>query len=60
MARNKGEGWLRIKKYADGDTVLFCFQTLRAADGKRVENSKVVGLLKDFPSEKRNGRKWRD
>jgi len=52
MARNKGEGWLRIKKYADGDTVLFCFQTLRAADGKRVENSKIVGLLKDFPSEK--------
>lgn len=55
MARNKGEGWLRIKKYAGGDTILFCYQTLRAEDGmkgKKVENSKVVGLLKDFPSTK--------
>lgn len=52
MARNKGEGWLRIRKYAGGNTVLFCFYTARASDGKRVEHSKVVGLLKDFPSEK--------
>ena|ERR1039458_7089259 len=52
MARNKGEGWLRVKKYADGDTVLFCFQTLRHSDGKRVENHKVVGLLSEFPTER--------
>ena len=50
--RNKGEGWLRVKKYADGDMVLFCFQTVRPLDGKRVENSKRVGLLRDFPSER--------
>ena len=52
MARNKGEGWLRIKKYTAGDTVLFCYQTLRTSDGKTVENHKVVGLLRDFPNEK--------
>src|SRR5208337_3526735 len=50
--RNNGEGWLRTKKYADGDTVLFCYQTVRPSDGHRVENCKRVGLLKDFPSEK--------
>ncbi len=50
--RNNGEGWLRVRKYAEGDTVLFCYQTLRPSDGRRVENSKRVGLLKDFPSEK--------
>ncbi len=50
--RNNGEGWLRIKRYAEGDTVLFCYQTLRPSDGHRVENSKRVGLLTDFPSEK--------
>lgn len=57
MARNKGEGWLRVRKYAAGETVLFCFQTLRLSDGKRVENSRVVGLLKNFPSLKSQ---WRE
>ena len=52
MARNKGEGWLRTKRYADGDTVLFCYQTLRSSGGKKVENHKVVGLLRNFPTEK--------
>jgi hypothetical protein len=45
------EGWLREKKYADGMTWLFCYQTTRQADGKRVENSKRVGLVADFPTE---------
>jgi len=50
--RTKGEGWLRRKQYADGMTWLFCFQTIRPSDGKRVENAKRVGLVADFPSEK--------
>jgi integrase len=45
-------GWLRKKKYAGGLTWLFCFQVTRASDGKRVENSKTVGLVADFPNEK--------
>jgi hypothetical protein len=48
----KQQGWLRKKKYADGMTWLFCFQTTRQSDGKRVENSKRVGLVADFPTEK--------
>lgn len=52
MARNKAEGWLRIKQYAAGKTVLFCYQTMRSLDGKKVENHKVVGLLHDFPTER--------
>jgi integrase len=50
--RKSGEGWLRTKEYAGGKTVLFCFYTLRASDGKRVENSRRVGLLKNFSTEK--------
>ena len=52
MPRRAGEGWLRVKRYADGDTVLFCFQTRRNSDGKLVENHRRVGLLRDFPSVK--------
>src|SRR5207245_3360363 len=47
----KQQGWLRKKKYADGMTWPFCYQTTRQADGKRVENSKRVGLVADFPTE---------
>lgn len=32
-------------------TWLFCYQTTRQADGKRVENSKRVGLVSNFPTE---------
>ncbi len=45
-------GWLRKKKYVDGMTWLFCFQVTRPTDGKRVENSKTVGLVANFPNEK--------
>jgi integrase len=48
----KQQGWLRRKKYADGMTWLYCFQTTRQSDGKRVENSKRIGLVADFPTEK--------
>src|ERR1035438_6956685 len=52
MPRQAGEGWLRIKRYAAGDTVLFCFQTRRNSDGKLVENHRRIGLLSDFSSTK--------
>ncbi len=45
-------GWLRKKKYTAGMTWIFCFQVTRPSDGKRVENSKPVGLVADFPDEK--------
>jgi hypothetical protein len=45
----KAEGWLRKKKYADGETWLFCYYTTRPEDNKRVEHSQRVGLVKDFP-----------
>jgi integrase len=47
----KQQGWLRKKKYADGMTWLYCFQTTRQSDDKRVENSKRVGLVVDFPTQ---------
>ncbi|SRR5260370_28025988 len=39
------QGWLRRKKYADGMTWLYCFQTTRQSDGKR------LGLVSDFPTQ---------
>ena len=44
-------GWLRKKKYAAGMTWLFCYLVTRPTDGKRVENSKPIGLVEDFPNE---------
>lgn len=44
-------GWLRKKMYSNGLVWLFCFQATRPLDGKRVENSKRVGLVADFPDE---------
>jgi integrase len=49
MAKKK-RGWLRRKMYADGLTVLFCYMVTRPSDGKRVENSKRIGLACDFPT----------
>lgn len=48
----KRQGWLRKKKYADGLTWLFCYIVTRPSDGKRVENSKRIGLVDDFPSQR--------
>jgi len=36
----------------DGMTWLFCYLVHRPSDGKRVENSKRVGLVADFPAER--------
>jgi integrase len=47
----KSEGWLRKKRYADGETWLYCYYTTRPEDGKRVEHSQRVGLVKDYPTE---------
>jgi integrase len=49
----KAEGWLRKKTYADGETWLFCYYVTRTADNKRVERSQRVGLVKDFPTERK-------
>lgn len=51
MARTQ-RGWLRKKMYANGMTWLYCFQVTRPLDGKRVENSKTIGFVADFPNDK--------
>jgi integrase len=43
-------GWLRKKKYAEGMTWLFCYLVTRPTDGKRVENSKLIGPVENFPN----------
>jgi len=43
-------GWLRRKMYAEGEVWLFCYYVPRAG-GKPVENSKLIGLVRDFPVE---------
>jgi integrase len=43
-----GKGTLSKKQRANGLTWIYRFQTTRASDGKRVENTKVVGLVKDI------------
>jgi integrase len=45
-------GWLRKRKYTEGMTWLFCYLVTRPTDGKRVENSKPIGLVEDFPEER--------
>lgn len=42
-----GRGTVSKKKRAHGLTWIYRFQTTRALDGKRVENTRVVGLVKD-------------
>jgi integrase len=49
--RGDGEGWLRKKKYSDGEMWLYCYFVTRVEDGKRVEHSKRVGLVEDFKTE---------
>lgn len=47
-----GKGTVSIKKRANGLTWIYRYQVVRAADGKNVENTKVIGLVKDIgPSE---------
>ncbi len=44
----QGKGWLRRKKYAEGEVWLFCYNVPRPGS-RPVENAKVIGLVKDFP-----------
>lgn len=44
-------GWLKVEKRKSGKVWVFCFRKNRASDGKRVEQSRVVGSLTDFPNE---------
>jgi integrase len=46
----KSEGWLRRKIYSEGEVWLFCFYVPRPG-GRPAENSRVIGLVKDFPRE---------
>jgi integrase len=43
-----GKGTVSKKQRANGLTWIYRFQTMRALDGKKVENTKVVGLVKDI------------
>jgi hypothetical protein len=42
---SKINGWLRQRMRADGMTWLWCYQRLKARDGKMVENFLRLGLL---------------
>jgi integrase len=43
-----GKGTVSKKRRANGLTWIFRFQTTRALDGKKVENTKVIGLVKEI------------
>ena len=45
-----GKGTVTKKKRAHGLTWIYRFQTTRVLDGKTVENTKVIGLVKDIGS----------
>lgn len=44
----KAEGWLRRKEYEEGEVWLFCYNVPRPGS-RPAENTKVIGLVKDFP-----------
>lgn len=44
----KAEGWLRRKRYAEGEVWLFCWGVPRPGQ-RAAENSRLIGLVKDFP-----------
>jgi integrase len=44
----KAEGWLRRKEYKEGEVWLFCYDVPRPGS-RPAENSKLIGLVKDFP-----------
>ena len=43
-------GSLRVESRLEGDTWVLRFKTTRASDGKRVERTRVVGSVKNFPT----------
>src|SRR5437868_2021463 len=44
-------GSLRVESRLEGDTWVLRFKITRARDGRRVERTRVVGLVKKFPTE---------
>jgi len=46
----KARGWLRRKTYAEGDVWLFCYNVPRPGM-RAAENSQLIGLVSDFPTE---------
>ncbi len=53
-----GKGTVSKKQRAQGLTWIYRFQTTRALDGKTVENTKVVGLVKDIGTSEASA--WRE
>lgn len=53
-----GKGTVSKKHRAQGLTWIYRFQTTRAFDGNRVENTKVIGLVKDIGTSERAA--WRE
>src|SRR5436309_6139189 len=43
-------GSLRVESRLEGEVWVLRFKTTRANDGKRVERTRVVGLVKTFPT----------
>jgi hypothetical protein len=50
MARFQ-RGSLRVESRKNGDTWVFRYFTTRQMDGRRVEHTLAVGLVRDFPGE---------
>ena len=46
------KGTISKKMRANGMTWVYRFQTTRPSDGARVENTKVIGLVKDIGDSK--------
>src|SRR6267154_1183868 len=44
-------GSLRAEQRKNGETWVLRYQITRPSDGKRVEHTKAIGLLRDFPTE---------
>jgi len=53
-----GKGSIKQRKLVNGLTWIYRFQITRAADGKKVENTKAIGLVKDIGSSKAAA--WRE
>jgi len=53
-----GKGTVSKKHRAKGLTWIYRFQTTRALDGKKVENTKVIGLVKDIGASEASA--WRE
>ncbi len=44
-------GWLRVESRKQGETWVLRYYVTRSGDGARVEHTKAIGLLRDFPTE---------